>query len=208
MSAQIDDWEEVMAIDGRGMFLTCKYAIEQMLTTGGGSIVCLSSISGVAGQARQSTYGPAKFVASGLTKHLAVEWASHGIRVNAWRQERSTLSGCSGCRRSRLGRSIWRRSKPHTRWEGCASRAKWPRQSCSLPPIKRPSSPAQYFPLTGDFWRSRRVRSSFALTATGQAIDQRQRLSCSADATRCLLPHRRSCLSAPRSARVRYPRSN
>jgi NAD(P)-dependent dehydrogenase (short-subunit alcohol dehydrogenase family) len=72
-----------MAIDGRGMFLTCKYAIEQMLTTGGGSIVCLSSISGVAGQARQSTYGPAKFVASGLTKHLAVEWASHGIRVNA-----------------------------------------------------------------------------------------------------------------------------
>jgi NAD(P)-dependent dehydrogenase (short-subunit alcohol dehydrogenase family) len=63
--------------------LTCKYAIEQMLTTGGGSIVCRSSISGVAGQARQPTYGPAKFVASGLTKHLAVEWASHGIRVNA-----------------------------------------------------------------------------------------------------------------------------
>jgi NAD(P)-dependent dehydrogenase (short-subunit alcohol dehydrogenase family) len=79
VEATADDWEEVMAIDGRGMFLTCKYAIEQMLTTGGGSIVCLSSISGVAGQARQSTYGPAKFVASGLTKHLAVEWASHGI---------------------------------------------------------------------------------------------------------------------------------
>ena len=36
MSAQTDDWEEVMAIDGRGMFLTCKYAIEQMLTTGSG----------------------------------------------------------------------------------------------------------------------------------------------------------------------------
>ena len=83
VEATADDWEEVMAIDGRGMFLTCKYAIEQMLTTDGGSIVCLSSISGVAGQARQSTYGPAKFVASGLTKHLAVEWASHGIRVNA-----------------------------------------------------------------------------------------------------------------------------
>ena len=32
---------------------------------------------------RQSTYGPAKFVATGLTKHLAVEWASRGIRVNA-----------------------------------------------------------------------------------------------------------------------------
>jgi NAD(P)-dependent dehydrogenase (short-subunit alcohol dehydrogenase family) len=65
------------------MFLCCKYAIEEMLKTGGGSIVCLSSISGVAGQKSQSTYGPAKFVASGLTKHLAVELADKGIRVNA-----------------------------------------------------------------------------------------------------------------------------
>jgi NAD(P)-dependent dehydrogenase (short-subunit alcohol dehydrogenase family) len=77
------DWDEVMSIDGRGMFLTCKYAIEQMLINGGGSIVCLSSISGMAGQARQSTYGPAKFVATGLTMHLAIEWASRGTRVNA-----------------------------------------------------------------------------------------------------------------------------
>ena len=83
VEATPQDWDEVMAIDGRGMFLTCKYAIEQMLVNGGGSVVCLSSISGVAGQARQSTYGPAKFVASGLAKHLAVEWAKHGIRVNA-----------------------------------------------------------------------------------------------------------------------------
>jgi NAD(P)-dependent dehydrogenase (short-subunit alcohol dehydrogenase family) len=78
-----EDWDEVMAVDGRGMFLCCKYAIEEMLKTGGGSIVCLSSISGVAGQKSQSTYGPAKFVASGLTKHLAVELADRGIRVNA-----------------------------------------------------------------------------------------------------------------------------
>ena len=41
-----EDWDDVMAIDGRGMFLTCKYAIEAMLRNGGGSIVCLSSISG------------------------------------------------------------------------------------------------------------------------------------------------------------------
>src|SRR4028119_956539 len=74
-----------MAVDGRGMFLTCKYAIEAMLEQENpcGSIVCLSSISGMAGQADQSIYGPAKFVASGITKHLAVEWAARGIRVNA-----------------------------------------------------------------------------------------------------------------------------
>ncbi|MFF0555214.1 SDR family NAD(P)-dependent oxidoreductase [Streptomyces sp. NPDC004266] len=81
--AEAADFDRVMAVDGRGMFLTCKYAIEAMLVSGGGAIVCTSSISGVAGQARQAVYGPAKFVATGLTKHLAVEWAEHGIRVNA-----------------------------------------------------------------------------------------------------------------------------
>jgi NAD(P)-dependent dehydrogenase (short-subunit alcohol dehydrogenase family) len=83
LESTVDDWDKVMAIDGKGMFLTCKYAIEAMLKTGGGSIICLSSISGMAGQSRQATYGPAKFVATGLTKHLAVEWAGRGIRVNA-----------------------------------------------------------------------------------------------------------------------------
>ncbi|HET7270698.1 MAG TPA: SDR family NAD(P)-dependent oxidoreductase [Rubrobacter sp.] len=85
VDATPEDWDHVMAVDGRGMFLTCKFAVEEMLDQAepGGSIVCLSSISGLAGQAEQSTYGPAKFVASGITKHLAVEWAARGIRVNA-----------------------------------------------------------------------------------------------------------------------------
>ncbi|MGA4844453.1 SDR family NAD(P)-dependent oxidoreductase [Streptomyces sp. G45] len=81
--ATADDWDRVMSVDGRGMFLTCKYAIEAMLVGGRGALVLLSSISGLAGQRGQSTYGPAKFVASGLTMHLAVEWADRGIRVNA-----------------------------------------------------------------------------------------------------------------------------
>ncbi|MER5642572.1 SDR family NAD(P)-dependent oxidoreductase [Kitasatospora sp. NPDC002227] len=80
--AEAEDFDRVMAVDGRGMFLTCKYAVEAM-PAGGGSIVCVSSISGEAGQKGQAVYGPAKFVASGLTKHLAVELADRGIRVNA-----------------------------------------------------------------------------------------------------------------------------
>ena len=85
VEATVEDWDHVMAVDGRGMFLTCKFAVEAMLRQNppGGAIVCLSSISGLAGQAQQATYGPAKFVASGITKHLAVEWAASGIRVNA-----------------------------------------------------------------------------------------------------------------------------
>lgn len=82
LESSVADWDQVMAVDGRGMWLTCKFAIEAMQEHGG-AIVCLSSISGLAGQKRQSTYGPAKYVASGITKHLAVEWAGRGIRVNA-----------------------------------------------------------------------------------------------------------------------------
>jgi len=82
LTATAEDFDEVMRVDGRGMFLTCKFAIEQMAARGG-AIVCVSSISGLAGQRGQATYGPAKFVASGLTMHLAVEWAERGIRVNA-----------------------------------------------------------------------------------------------------------------------------
>jgi NAD(P)-dependent dehydrogenase (short-subunit alcohol dehydrogenase family) len=83
LETTVADWDRVMAVDGRGMFLSCKHAIAAMLETGGGSIVCLSSISGLAGQKRQAAYGPAKFVASGLTQHLAIEWADRNIRVNA-----------------------------------------------------------------------------------------------------------------------------
>lgn len=58
------------------------FAVEAM-GPDGGSIICLSSISGLAGQSNQAVYGPAKFLASGLTKHLAVELAPRKIRVNA-----------------------------------------------------------------------------------------------------------------------------
>jgi NAD(P)-dependent dehydrogenase (short-subunit alcohol dehydrogenase family) len=79
----VADWDHVMAVDGRGMFLTCKFAIEHMAAQQSGSIVLLSSISGLRGQAGQAAYGPAKYVATGLTHHLAIEWAAKGIRVNA-----------------------------------------------------------------------------------------------------------------------------
>lgn len=82
-SATVDLWDHTMAVDARGMFLSCKYAAAEMVKAGRGAIVCLSSISAFAGQKGQAVYGPAKFVASGLTKHLAIDLASKGVRVNA-----------------------------------------------------------------------------------------------------------------------------
>ncbi|GBQ15059.1 SDR family NAD(P)-dependent oxidoreductase [Swaminathania salitolerans] len=76
-------WDHTMAVDGRGMFLSCKYAAEEMVKAGSGAIVCLSSVSAFAGQPGQAVYGPAKYVASGITKHLAIDLADKGVRVNA-----------------------------------------------------------------------------------------------------------------------------
>jgi NAD(P)-dependent dehydrogenase (short-subunit alcohol dehydrogenase family) len=81
--ATTDVWDRTMATNGRGMFLCCKYAAAVMVARGKGAIVCLSSISACVGQPGQAVYGPSKFIASGLTKHLAIDLASKGVRVNA-----------------------------------------------------------------------------------------------------------------------------
>jgi NAD(P)-dependent dehydrogenase (short-subunit alcohol dehydrogenase family) len=157
VEATLDDWDEVMAIDGRGMFLTCKYAIEQMMSSGGGSIVCLSSISGVAGQPRQSTYGPAKFVASGLTKHLAVEWAGRGIRVNAVAPGTINTERVQRLPEEPGGTEYLEAVKAAHPMGRLASRARWHRQPCSSPRTRRPSLLGRFCRLTGGFWRSRPV---------------------------------------------------
>ena len=142
LESTVEDWDKVMSIDGRGMFLTCKYAIEAMLKTGGGSIVCLSSISGMEGQKRQSTYGPAKFVATGITKHLAIEWADQGIRVNAVAPGTINTERVQRLPEEPGGPSTSRRSRRCTRWAGSAIRPRSPTRSSSWPPTRRRSSPA------------------------------------------------------------------
>ncbi|MGH7119835.1 MAG: SDR family NAD(P)-dependent oxidoreductase [Acetobacteraceae bacterium] len=81
--ATVELWDRTMATNARGMFLCCKHAADVMAARGKGAIVCLSSISAFAGQQGQAVYGPSKFVASGLTKHLAIDLAKKGVRVNA-----------------------------------------------------------------------------------------------------------------------------
>jgi NAD(P)-dependent dehydrogenase (short-subunit alcohol dehydrogenase family) len=78
-----EGWDRIHATNSRGTFLSCKHAIEAMRGSGGGSIVCVSSISGLRGQGGQVAYGSTKFAVAGLTRHLAIEWADRGIRVNA-----------------------------------------------------------------------------------------------------------------------------
>ena len=73
-----------MEINARGVFLGVKYAIPEMRKAGGGSIVNISSISGMVGQAfTHPGYNASKGAVRLLTKAAAVQYAKEGIRVNS-----------------------------------------------------------------------------------------------------------------------------
>ena len=79
-----DAWERIMAVNARGVFLGMKYAIPEMKKAGGGSIVNLSSISGVTGQRGiHAAYNASKGAVRTMTKVGAVQQGRHNIRVNS-----------------------------------------------------------------------------------------------------------------------------
>lgn len=77
-------WDRVMGINAKGVFLGLKYAIPEMLKTGGGAIVNISSISGFVGQNYiHMAYNASKGAVRIMTKSAAVQYAKDGIRVNS-----------------------------------------------------------------------------------------------------------------------------
>jgi NAD(P)-dependent dehydrogenase (short-subunit alcohol dehydrogenase family) len=79
----MDEWDETMAINVRGVLLCTKYAIPLMRRTDGGSIVNISSLTGLRGYPARSAYAASKFAVIGITESVAQEVGPFGIRVNA-----------------------------------------------------------------------------------------------------------------------------
>jgi NAD(P)-dependent dehydrogenase (short-subunit alcohol dehydrogenase family) len=77
-----DDWNRALAVNLSGPFICTKAAVPLMREHGGGAIVNITSISAVRASTLRSAYGTSKAGLAHLTKQLAVELASFGIRVN------------------------------------------------------------------------------------------------------------------------------
>ena len=79
-----EDWDRVMAVNAKGVFLSARESVRQMLAQAppGGSVVINGSISGLAGIPKQAPYAPSKGAVVEMTRQLAVEYATRGIRVN------------------------------------------------------------------------------------------------------------------------------
>lgn len=83
LELSLDEWEQMLRVDLTSVFICCQAVVPLMSAQGRGSIINLSSISGVEGTAGSVPYGAAKAGVIGLTKSLAKELASERINVNA-----------------------------------------------------------------------------------------------------------------------------
>ena len=80
----VAEWDQVMAVNAKGVFLCCKYGIPYLLKAGGGSVINVASFVALMGAATsQIAYTASKGAVLSMSRELAVQFARQGVRVNA-----------------------------------------------------------------------------------------------------------------------------
>jgi NAD(P)-dependent dehydrogenase (short-subunit alcohol dehydrogenase family) len=91
-------WEKLMRLNVYSAVHVLQAAAPHLLERGGGSVINVASVAGLGGTPALSPYGASKAALISLTKSLALEWASRGVRVNAL---------CPGWTATDLNRNLW-----------------------------------------------------------------------------------------------------
>lgn len=82
-SVQEEEWDKVQNVDAKGVFLMCREVLPHMLRKESGKIVNIASIAGLFGFEQSAAYCAAKGAVVNLTREMALDYSSKGIRVNA-----------------------------------------------------------------------------------------------------------------------------
>ena len=144
------EWERVMAVNAKGVFLCCKAALPALKRNGFGRIINIASVSGKDGYQRLAHYSASKYAVLGFTNSLAKEVAREGITVNAI---------CPGVVRT----SMWSMLSEEWRQEHETLEESWERQVLSFVPQGRPQTPEDIGDLA--------VYLTLAPSLTGQSIN-------------------------------------
>ena len=83
VDATEEEWDELFAVNVRGLFFACQSAGRQMIAQRSGRVVNMASQAGLVGIPRHAAYSASKGAVIALTKVLALEWAPFGITVNS-----------------------------------------------------------------------------------------------------------------------------
>ena len=77
------EWDELFAVNVRGLFFASQSAARHMLAQGSGRIINMASQAGIVGIRRHAAYSASKAAVIGLTRVLALEWSAGGVTVNS-----------------------------------------------------------------------------------------------------------------------------
>jgi len=77
-----EEWDRVLGVNLKSLFLCSKYCIPEIQKQGGGAVINIASVQGLASQARVAPYSASKGGAISLTRNMAIDFASRNIRVN------------------------------------------------------------------------------------------------------------------------------
>ena len=131
-----DQWDQVLDINAKGVFLGTKAALPEMRKAGGGSIVNISSTAGLVGSLTSTAYSASKGAVRLLTKSTAVQYGAEGIRANSIHP--GPIDTPWGTKCGRMPTAGTRLSNGQC-WGGSVPRTISPTGHCSSPPTSRRS---------------------------------------------------------------------
>jgi NAD(P)-dependent dehydrogenase (short-subunit alcohol dehydrogenase family) len=82
VACEPDEWDRVMTVNVKSVYLGCKYAVPPMLAQGSGVIINTASVAGMVGLVKRAAYSASKGAVIALTRQVAIEYVEQGLRVN------------------------------------------------------------------------------------------------------------------------------